>query len=121
MRKIEEKICYSVANKIKMGSGDARDTVRIGNKFLMVALWQNAIILRQNGDFYFTFAGWMTNTTKSRINNILHYFIPSFSGVSQKNFELYYKNEKIDVSAVYLVKQDGMIEKTKFSNLWNVR
>jgi hypothetical protein len=81
MRKIEEKIISTIKladgfNGVKTVNLSERDTVKINNGAVNVYLWGNCIFkcCYSNGkivDAAFNFCGWVTNTTKSRINACL--------------------------------------------------
>ena len=65
MRKIEESMCEAVKNRKNLTSGNTR--VEIFNGELTVYLHNNAIFRIIDGVKYWTFAGWPTQTTKSRL------------------------------------------------------
>lgn len=65
MRKIEEAMCEAVKNRKNWANGNTR--VEIFNGELTVYLHNNAIFRIIDGVKYWTFAGWPTQTTKSRL------------------------------------------------------
>ena len=65
MRKIEEAMCEAVKNRKNWANGNTR--VEIFNDEITVYLHENAIYRIVDGVKYWSFAGWPTMTTKSRL------------------------------------------------------
>lgn len=80
-----------------------RDYAEVTENAVRVFLWGSLIfsIDKKTSVCFFCFHGYMTNTTKNRINCLLTAF--STGGISQKNWELYY----ISNSGKYIAKVDS--------------
>ena len=76
-----------------------RDSVYKDRETIRYKLWNNTIFEynRTENAYYFSFCGYSTNTTKSRLNAIFHYF--NLGGFYQKNYVVYWVNNgsKIEV------------------------
>ena len=119
MRKIEMEIVDAILNKKELYRGNGRDSISFYYKTSIIyRLWGHTVIIKNFDDYYFSFCGFTTNTTKSRINNLL-FDLCGFKGIKQKNYCLYYGNEKIDAVTVYKITNNG-IEKTEYKNILDV-
>lgn len=102
MRKIENEIIKAVIGKktVKLSS---RDYVEFKYGLSNVYLHGHKIAVYNHADniLAFTFAGWGTVTTKSRVNALLSVFACGKCSVS--NFVLYYETQKISVHKWYKV------------------
>ena len=77
-----------------------RDSIYKDRETIQYKLWNNTIFEynRKENAYYFSFCGYSTNTTKSRLNAIFSYF--NLGGVYQKNYDVYWVNKgttKIEV------------------------
>lgn len=125
MRTIEEKIIDTTKQAIYLAFAgcknlSCRDSVSRNGGTVKIFLHGNNIFTVDNiynmneKSFSFSFCGWQTNTTKSRLNALLSNFC-NFS-IYQKNYKLYTisRNEElngmeIDCLKTYIVK-NGVIE-----------
>lgn len=102
MRKIETAIIKAVNEKktIKLSN---RDYVEHNNGLSKVYLHGNTIAVynHEQKTLAFTFAGWDTVTTKSRINAILSVFAPATYYCYHKNYQLYCGGSKLLSSSWY--------------------
>lgn len=128
MNMIEKEICdwtrnaMGTANICGIEVDEKKFSVR--DKVLNVSarkaffyLWDSQIFIVNKNAVYFNFNGYMTNTTKSRINAYLSAFSSGY--VCQKNFTLYYNgNIELDSDAVYKVENEK-IEKYDYNKLWD--
>lgn len=99
MRTIEEKICDAInysGSSYKLKHLSMRDSIQLeGYNQFKYYLWDSMIFCRsaKTNKFYFSFAGYSTNTTKSRINSLLQGVAGcGRCGISQKNFELVFSS-----------------------------
>ena len=106
MRKIEKNILQVVeelkdANYMAWDnfSLSVRDSIYKDRETIRYKLWNNTIFEynRKENAYYFSFCGYSTNTTKSRLNAIFSYF--NLGGFYQKNYVIYWNNgsTKIEV------------------------
>ena len=76
-----------------------RDSIYKDRETIRYKLWNNTIFEynRKENAYYFSFCGYSTNTTKSRLNAIFNYF--NLGGFYQKNYVVYWVNNgsKIEV------------------------
>lgn len=114
MHKIENEIVKAIAEHktVKLSSRDYVETV--GNVSSIFLHGNKIATVESCCDVVFSFCGWETNTTKSRINAIIDYFAEVPGYVRTRNYELQYciKDrviEKIDGNASYFVKSTGII------------
>ena len=84
MRKIEREMITAVANGRDFRSGNT--AVDVTDHGIVVRLHGNKIAQLDQGMMFITSAGWMTTTTKSRLNALLRQFSPG-SSIAQKSFE----------------------------------
>ena len=76
-----------------------RDSIYKDRETIRYKLWNNTIFEynRTENAYYFSFCGYSTNTTRSRLNAIFSYF--NLGGLYQKNHIVYWVNNgsKIEV------------------------
>ena len=107
MRTIEENI-IQVLEELKDSNYMAwnnfsltvRDSIYKDRETIRYKLWGNTIFEynRKENIYYFSFCGYSTKTTKSRLNAIFDYF--NLGGFYQKNYVVYWVNNgstKIEV------------------------
>ena len=86
MRKIEKQIINYLRDSANCGKSkdlSPRDSVGISKGSGYVSLWGHCIFtVDRKGDVKFSFQGWQTNTTKSRIDALLSAFCSA--GIYQK-------------------------------------
>lgn len=125
MRAIEKKIinlmdASSSAVEVKGSLHlSIRDTINFNGDKILVSLWSNPIFGKElkGSTVYFSFCGWQSNTTKSRINALLSAF--STGGVFQKGGKMYYTSSnqkaiKFDASKIYKVVDGQISEVSEF-------
>ena len=102
MKTIEEKIIDTLngCNGEGVKNLSCRDCVEVDGNTKKYKLWNNIIFEynRKENAYYFSFCGYSTNTTKSRLNAIFNYF--NLGGFYQKNYAVYWVNNgstKIEV------------------------
>jgi hypothetical protein len=128
MRVIEKNIISTIKTFDDLGTSknmtkalSCRDVVHSVNRKAQARLWENPIFAMDFGNksvVWFSFAGWSSNTTKSRLNALLSAF--SMGGFFQKDLEIYYtssnqKAVKIDASNIYKI-VDGQV--SEVSDFW---
>lgn len=97
MRKIEEKVIGAFVRGEKCEIGN---TLSTGD---CLYLYGHQIAqCDENGDYFFTLAGWNTLTTRSRLNAML-YLIGSSRHITNKNYEPYFGGELISPYSWYSV------------------
>lgn len=105
MRTIEEKILDRLNSDSKgVYQLSCRDRVNIDDTSKEYYLWYNRIYFIKNGMEHFCFCNWTSQTTKSRLNALVHsgYFF-------QKNWKIYFrlsstnKTYLIDTSKTYAI------------------
>ena len=112
-RKIEEKIidCLRQSdflddNQKKVLS--SRDSITLQKTQKRVYLHGNCIFTLGKENIKFSFQGWQTFTTKSRINALLSAFSSCSAGIYQKNYQLIFSSSAgefpIYADRVYTVK-----------------
>ena len=111
-RKIEEKIINYLRDSENCGKSknlSPRDSVGIakGSGSGYVCLWGHRIFtVDRKGNVKFSFQGWQTSTTKSRIDALLSAFCSA--GIYQKNYRLFFSSSvgefPIDCCKIYTVK-----------------
>ena len=78
-----------------------RDSIYKDRETIRYKLWNNIIFEynRKKNTYYFSFCGYSTSTTKSRLNAIFNYF--NLGGFYQKNYVVYWNNgsTQIEVDA----------------------
>lgn len=128
MKMIEKEICNWTKNAMETASNynfevdekkfSVRDKVlNVSAQKAFFYLWDSQIFIVNKNAVYFNFNGYMTNTTKSRINAYLSAFSSGY--VCQKNYALYYNGDiELDSDAVYKV-ENGKIEKYDYNKLWD--
>jgi hypothetical protein len=128
MKTIEKNIISTIKTFDSWGTSgnmtknlSCRDTVHSVNRKAQVRLWENQIFAMDFGNksvVWFSFAGWSSNTTRSRINALLSAF--AMGGVFQKNGKMFYtsSNQKaieLNMSKIYKI-VDGQI--SGVSDFW---
>ena len=84
-----------------------RDSIYKDRETIRYKLWNNTIFEynRTENAYYFSFCGYSTNTTKSRLNAIFSYF--NLGGLYQKNHIVYWVNGatkiEVDTSKKYKI------------------
>lgn len=110
MRTIEEKIIETLngCNGEGLKNLSCRDCVEVDGNTKKYYLWNNLIFEynREENAYYFSFCGYSTNTTKSRLNAIFNYF--NLGGFYQKNYVVYWVNNgstkiEVDTSKKYKI------------------
>ena len=110
MRTIEEKIIETLngCNGEGVKNLSCRDCVEVDGNTKKYYLWDNLIFEynRKENAYYFSFCGYSTNTTKSRLNAIFNYF--NLGGFYQKNYVVYWINNgsikiEVDTSKKYKI------------------
>ena len=107
MKKIEKNIVH-VLEELKdvnyltcdTFSLSVRDSVYKDWETIQYKLWGNIIFEynRKEDTYYFSFCGYSTDTTKSRLNAIFNYF--NLGGFYQKNYIVYWVNNGLIKIAV---------------------
>ena len=114
MRKIEKNI-IQVLEELKDAdymawnnfSLSVRDSIYKDRETIRYKLWNNTIFEynRNENAYYFSFCGYSTNTTKSRLNAIFSYF--NLGGLYQKNYVVYWNNGstkiEVDINKKYKI------------------
>ena len=115
MKKIEKNIVH-VLEELKdvnyltcdTFSLSVRDSVYKDWETIQYKLWGNIIFEynRKEDTYYFSFCGYSTDTTKSRLNAIFNYF--NLGGFYQKNYIVYWVNNgsikiAVDTSKKYKI------------------
>lgn len=101
MRTIEEKIIETLngCNGEGVKQLSCRDRVEVDGNTKKYYLWGSLLFWNDAENiYYFSFCGYSTNTTKSRLNAIFNYF--NLGGFYQKNYVVYWVNNgsiKIEV------------------------
>lgn len=92
-----------------------RDSIYKDWETIQYKLWDNIIFeyKRKENTYYFSFCGYSTNTTKSRLNAIFNYF--NLGGFYQKNWDIFWTNRnnniKVDTSKTYkIIVSDSVID-----------
>ena len=114
MRKIEKNIIQvleelSYVNYMAWDnfSLSVRDSIYKDRETIQYKLWNNIIFEynRKENTYYFSFCGYSTCTTKSRLNAIFSYF--NLGGFYQKNYVVYWVNNgskiEVDTSKKYKI------------------
>lgn len=87
MRTIEEKIieAFKAGKALKLSK---RDAVELDGAKVVYRLWGSAVFShdKERNAFFFSFRGWPSQTTKSRIHELLRSF--GLGGVRQKNYRM---------------------------------
>ena len=112
MRAIEKKIISYLRDSANCGKSKSlslRDSVKLEKNKLCVFLWGQVIFtLEENNIIKFSFQGWQTNTTKSRINALLSAFSSCSAWIYQKSRSLIFSSSAgvfpIDSDRIYTIK-----------------
>lgn len=110
MRTIEEKIieAFKAGKALKLTK---RDAVETGGDKVVYRLWSSAVFSydKERDAFCFSFCGWPSQTTKSRIHELLRAF--GLGGVRQKNYKMVWfwdgGEMELDDRKTYEVKRSG--------------
>ena len=84
-----------------------RDSIYKDRETIRYKLWNNTIFEynRKENAYYFSFCGYSTKTTKSRLNAIFSYF--NLGGFYQKNYIVYWVNNdtkiEVDINKKYKI------------------
>mgnify|MGYP003523346247 FL=1 len=98
MRTIEENIIDALNGGNGIKNLSCRDLVEVNGGTKKYYLWNSLIFWNDaENNYYFSFCGYSTSTTKSRLNAIFNYF--NLGGFYQKNYVVYWNNgsTKIEV------------------------
>lgn len=116
MRTIEQKIIKTFIECMndqvmtkKVFNLSCRDTITKSKNIVAFELWGYRLFWfdSETKSFYFSFCGYSTVTTKSRLNALLHHF--NYGGFYQKNWNIFwtrnnnFKVAKIDTSKTYKI------------------
>ena len=109
MRAVEEKIIDALNGNNGEGIKNlsCRDRVEVDGSTKNYYLWNNLIFWNDaENNYYFSFCGYSTNTTKSRLNAIFNYF--NLGGFYQKDYVVYWVNNgsteiEVDTSKKYKI------------------
>jgi hypothetical protein len=117
MRAIETKIIDWVKTH---ESGEFRPSMRDsvkgnGNGKYFFRLWDSLIFVKTSDAVYFSFCGYGTVTTKSRINAFLSAFSTGY--VRQKNYAMFYNDVELSTNKIYRV-ADGKIKQIDFDEFY---
>ena len=122
MREIEKTIIREVQfgnNNLIEKNFSCRDRLKKeGYNQYKIYLWDSLIFCHsaKTNKSYFCFHGYMTNTTKGRINAFITGLSEACAGIYQKNYQLFYtvKNgnyiAKIDSHKYYEIQTDGTVK-----------
>ena len=82
-------------------------SVDISTNYVSLRLHGNAIAIRdrETGGIFITNCGWFSNTTKMRLNYLLHIFNSSLK-ITQKNWVWYLGNDQWNGNLVYIYGPD---------------
>ena len=86
MRKIEKQVLGAFLSG-STGALSVRDRVAVDSVSVKYYLWDHLVFEKEGNKIYFSFCGWQSNTTKSRINALLFHFLGW--SVYQKNYSLF--------------------------------
>ena len=84
-----------------------RDSIYKDRETIRYKLWNNIIFEynRKENTYYFSFCGYSTHTTKSRLNAIFSYF--NLDNLYQKNYVVYWNNGstkiEVDINKKYKI------------------
>ena len=86
-----------------------RDSVTLEKNTKRVYLWGHCIFtIDKENSIKFSFQGWQTFTTKSRINSLLSAFSSRSTGIYQKNYQIIFSSSAgefpIDSDKIYTIK-----------------
>ena len=118
MRTIEKRIINCLRNSDFLSDSEnyakskdlsIRDSVKLGKNTKRVYLHGNCIFtLDKENNVKFSFQGWRTNTTKSRLNALLLAFSSCSTRIYQKNYQLVFSSSEgafpIDSDKIYTIK-----------------
>ena len=106
MRTIEDKIIQTLNGGNGVKSLTCRDRVKVDGNTKKYYLWDSLLFWNDvENNYYFSFCGYSTNTTKSRLNAIFNYF--NLGGFYQKNYVVYWNNGstkiEVDINKKYKI------------------
>ena len=122
MRAIEKNIIREIQfgnnNQIEKNFSCRDRLKKEGCNQYKIYLWDSLIFCHsvKTNKNYFCFHGYMTNTTKGRINAFITGLSGACAGIYQKNYQLFYTEKngndiaKIDSKKYYEIQSDGTIE-----------
>lgn len=102
MRKITEEAVNRFIKKEAFRSGNTKVEVREGIAYFY--LHDNCISILDNETLFISTCGWETTTTKERLNGILFKVLGSSYQIRQKNFIWYIKDEPLNGTKVFNLK-----------------
>ena len=110
MRKIEEKIIDALNGSNGVKNLSCRDCMEVDGSTKKYYLWNNLIFWNDSDNIYFSARGYNSQTTKSRLNQILGSFFNA--GIYQKNWSWFLdwngKKFPIDSSSVFKLKDNKL-------------
>lgn len=107
MRTIEEKIIQTLNGGNGVKNLSCRDRVEVDGDgdTKKYYLWNSLLFWNDADNIYFSFCGYNSQTTKSRLNAIFNYF--NLGGFYQKNYIVYWVNDgikiKVDTNKKYKI------------------
>ena len=110
MKAVEEKIIQTLRGNNGVKQLSCRDSVEVDGGTRKYYLWDNLLFWNSENAYCFSGRGWLSRTTKSRLNALLN----SFSGavIYQKNYKWFLSwNEKIypvDSASVFMLKDNKL-------------
>ena len=102
MRKITEEAVNKFINKEAFRSGNTKVEVREGIDYFY--LHDNCISILGDETLFISTCGWETTTTKERLNGILFKVLGSSYQIRQKTFIWYIKDEPLNGTKVFQLK-----------------
>ena len=102
MRKITEEAVNKFINKEAFKSGNTQVTIHKETAYFY--LHGNNIAILDNEELFISTCGWETTTTKERLNGILLKVLGSKYQIRQKNFIWYIKDEPLNGTKVFNLK-----------------
>ena len=112
MRAIEEKIIETLngCNGEGVKKLSCRDCAEVNGSTKKYYLWDNLIFWNDDGIYYFSGRGWITVTTRSRLNALLHNFFNA--SITQKNWCWFLgwngKKYPVDPDSVFMLKDNKL-------------
>ena len=99
MRKIEREMIQAIIDRRNFSKANTRVVLHAGDpskgedrKDMRVYLHGNWIAeYTQDGQLNINHCGWITNTTKSRLNALITFVLGGLYGIYQKNYQWYYR------------------------------
>ena len=103
MRKITEQAVNKFINKEAFRSGNTKVEIRDGIAYFY--LHDNCIAILGDDELFISTCTWETTTTKERLNGILSKVLGSSYQIRQKNFIWYIKDESLNGTKVFNLKE----------------